>query len=66
MSTGSTPPSGSHQSWTMPLPAGPLRSTVGGTTSQPSASDTTQAAYSRKARVPSVKSHSGRSPDTGL
>ena len=50
----------------MPGPAGPSRSTVGGTTSQPRWSETTQAAYSRAARVPSVKSHSGRSPELGL
>ena len=41
---------------------GPSRSTVGGTTSQPVASDTAYAATSRPASVPSGKSHSGRSP----
>ncbi len=50
----------------MPGPNGPSRSTVGGTTSQPVASDTAYAATSRPASVPSGKSHSGRSPATGL
>src|SRR5205085_10015099 len=48
-------------------PAGPSpRRTVGGTTCQPSASETAYAATSRPASVPSGKSHSGRSPATGL
>ena len=40
--------------------------TVGGTTSQPAARDTAYAATSRLASVPVGKSHSGRSPATGL
>src|SRR6478672_5245544 len=56
----------SIQSWTMPGPNGPSRSTVGGTTLQPVASDTAKAATSRPARVPPGKSHRGRSPATGL
>src|SRR5487761_700648 len=50
----------------MPGPNGPSRSTVGGTTSQPAARDTAYAATSRPASVPVGKSHSGRSPATGL
>ena len=50
----------------MPGPKGPSRSTVGGTTSQPVAQDTTYEATSRPASEPSGKSHSGRSPATGL
>ncbi len=50
----------------MPGPNGPSRSTVGGTISQPVAADTAYAATSRNASVPSGKSHSGRSPRTGL
>ena len=56
----------SIHSWHMPAPNGPSRSTVGGTRSQPVASETSYAATSRAARVPSGKSHSGRSPATGL
>ena len=62
-STSSSP---SIQSCTIPGPNGPSRSTVGGTTCQPVASDTRNAEISRPARVPSGKSHSGRSPATGL
>ena len=50
----------------MPGPNGPSRSTVGGTTRQPVASETRKAEISRPARVPSGKSQSGRSPATGL
>ena len=50
----------------MPSPNGPSRSTVGGTTFHPRAVETTYAAVSRAASVPSGKSHSGRSPRTGL
>ena len=50
----------------MPGPNGPSRSTVGGTTPHPLASETANAATSRPASVPSGKSHSGRSPATGL
>ena len=50
----------------MPGPNGPSRSTVGGTTPQPVASETRNAEISRPASVPSGKSHSGRSPATGL
>ena len=56
----------STHSCTMPGPNGPSRRTVGGTTPQPVASDTAYAATSRPASVPSGKSHSGRSPATGL
>ena len=58
--------SGSRHTCTMPGPCGPSRRMVCGTTSQPSASETTYAATSRRARVPSGKSQSGRSPATGL
>ena len=64
--TGSTAPSTLIQSWTMPSPNGPSRSTVGGTMPQPLACDTANAATSRRASVPSGKSSSGRSPITGL
>ena len=64
--TASWSGSGSRQSWTMPGPCGPSRSQVGGTTSQPSASETRYAATSRSARVPTGKSQSGRSPEIGL
>src|SRR5438093_1294208 len=50
----------------MPGPNGPSRSTVGGTMSQPMAQSRTYAATSRNAKVPSGKSHSGRSPAIGL
>ena len=50
----------------MPGPNGPSRITVGGTMFQPAARETTYAATSRPARVPVGKSHSGRSPATGL
>ena len=51
----------------MPGPTGALsRKTVGGTTSQPLAAETVNAAASRWARVPSGKSHRGRSPRIGL
>src|SRR5579872_3108565 len=50
----------------MPGPIGPSRMTVGGTTSQPDARDTTYAATSRPASDPVGKSHSGRSPAIGL
>ncbi len=53
-------------SWHMPGPNGPSRMTVGGTTSQPVAWLTRYAPTSRPASVPSGKSHSGRSPATGL
>src|SRR5665213_129636 len=56
----------SIQSWHAPGPSGPSRITVGGTTSHPVASDTRYAPTSRPASVPSGKSHSGRSPATGL
>src|SRR3712207_230604 len=62
----STSGSPSTHSCTMPGPNGPSRSTVGGTTRQPVASLTSAADTSRPARVPSGKSHSGRSPATGL
>ena len=59
--------SASIHSWHMPGPNGPSsRYTVGGTRCQPAAWDTAYAATSRPARVPSGKSHSGRSPATGL
>ena len=66
MATTSTSASGSTYAWTIPLPNGPSRSTVGGTMSQPIASDTSHAATSRWASVPSGKSSSGRSPTVGL
>ncbi len=50
----------------MPGPSGPSRYTVGGTMRQPVAADTWYAATSRSASVPSGKSHSARSPATGL
>jgi hypothetical protein len=50
----------------MPSPNGPSRMTVGGTMSQPLASDTAWAPTSRQASVPSGKSYSGRSPRIGL
>src|SRR3954454_2198455 len=50
----------------MPRPCGPSRRKVSGTRPQPSASETTYAASLRSARVPSGKSHNGRSPATGL
>ena len=50
----------------MPGPYGPSRITVGGTIPKPPASDTSRADTSRPARLPSGKSHSGRSPATGL
>ncbi len=57
---------GSTHSWHMPCPYGPSRSTVCGIRFQPMASDSSYDATSRCARVPSGKSHSGRSPATGL
>src|SRR3954447_8451126 len=65
MSTSSSSPV-STQTCTMPGPNGPSRSTVCGTTCSPAASDIRNVATSRPARVPSGKSHSGRSPRTGL
>src|SRR4029453_10478246 len=65
MSTSSRSSTSIH-SWHIPSPNGPSRSSVGGTSDQPSASETRYAAYSRWASVPSGKSHSGRSPATGL
>ena len=50
----------------MPGPERAVAQTVGGTMSQPVASETRYAATSRPASVPSGKSHSGRSPATGL
>ena len=64
--TASCSGSGSCHTWTIPGPCGPSRSQVGGTTSQPSASETRRAATSRSASVPTGKSHSGRSPEIGL
>src|SRR5947207_3056121 len=65
-SSGSTAGSGSIQSWTIPSPKGPSRRTVGGTMRHPIASETTWAATSRYASVPSGKSSRRRSPSTGL
>ena len=65
-STASCSASGSCQTCTIPGPCGPSRSKVSGTTSQPSASETRRGRTSRSARVPSGKSHSGRSPAIGL
>ena len=62
----STSSSTSIQSWHMPGPNGPSRKTVGGTMSQPVAAETSYAATSRSASVPSGKSQSGRSPAIGL
>src|SRR5215469_3796364 len=62
----STSGSASIHSWHMPGPNGPSRITVGGTTSQPAVRDTAYAATSRPASEPAGKSHSGRSPATGL
>ncbi len=59
-------PGPSIQSWHMPCPYGPSRSTVGGTRSQPVAREISYAATSRCASVPSGKSQSGCSPATGL
>lgn len=56
----------SIHSWHMPSPYGPSLSTVGGTRPQPVASDISYAATSRRASVPSGKSHRGCSPATGL
>ncbi len=64
--TRSTAASASIHSWHMPGPNGPSRYTVGGTRFQPAARDTAYAATSRPASVPCGKSHSGRSPATGL
>src|SRR5262249_14091547 len=64
--TRSASASASIQSWHMPGPNGPSRITVGGTRCQPAARDTEYAATSRPASVPRGKSHSGRSPATGL
>src|ERR1700732_4937474 len=50
----------------MPGPNGPSRNMVGGTRFQPAARDTAYAATSRPASEPTAKSHSGRSPATGL
>ena len=66
MATTSTSGSASTNAWTMPSPNGPSRRIVGGTIPQPVASDTCQAATSRRASVPSGKSSSGRSPRVGL
>ena len=66
MSTAASSSSGSIQRCTMPVPCGPSRRIVVGTTPQPSASETAYDATSRPARVPSGKSQSGRSPATGL
>src|SRR4051794_36244186 len=51
---------------TIPLPNGPGRNTVGGTTPNPDASEIKYVDTSRPASVPFGKSHSGRSPRTGL
>ena len=66
IATTSTVGSGSMYAWSMPSPNGPSRRTVGGTMPQPLASDTCQAATSRRASVPSGKSSSGRSPSGRL
>ena len=66
ISSTSTDSSTSIQAWTMPGPSGPSRSNVGGTMSQPLASETRNAARSRLPSVPMGKSSSGRSPRRGL
>src|SRR5882672_8914468 len=53
------------KSWNDPSPYGPSRRIVSGTSPQPSASERCQAASSRLNR-PRGKSHSGRSPRSGL
>src|SRR5437867_293637 len=53
------------KSWNDPSPYGPARWIVSGTSPQPSASERCQAASSRLNR-PRGKSHSGRSPRSGL
>src|SRR6266850_846914 len=53
------------KSWNDPSPYGPSRRIVSGTSPQPSASERCQAASSRLNR-PCGKSHSGRSPRSGL
>src|SRR5256712_1594526 len=53
------------KSWNDPSPYGPSRCTVSGTRPHPSASERCQAASSRLKR-PRGKSHSGRSPRSGL
>ena len=50
----------------MPVPNGPSRKSVGGTQFNDIASLIKYAANSRLAKVPSGKSQSGLSPDTGL
>ena len=68
--TASWSPAGSCQAWSMPGPCGPSPTQVGGTGLRKSlpakARPTRYAATSRCASTAPGKSHSGRSPATGL
>src|SRR5579862_1336199 len=64
--TTSTASSTSIHCWMDPSPNGPSRSRVGGTMLQPVASETRNAATSRRVSVPIGKSNSGCSPRVGF